>query len=278
MLFNQLFHTRTAALAGLLIALNPFHVALSRVIHHDALSTNFILTSSLSLIIYLAINPQRRWLVLSGIMAGLGMLTKLTGFFMIPYFGLLGLLSLLAIWARKNNEISSSEALPLPQPSPLKGEGATPLSLIGKGVGSEGQPLIQQDISVLKALTRLLVDGILWFVLAVMTYILLWPALWVIPSRVFNTLFSIGSKYASTPHAKGVFFLGEPIRADPGVLFYPVVWLFRSPVWTMIGVVIAFIFFAERQTHEQTVHKRDKDPGVQDADPHSQPHVLKLRD
>ncbi|MEM7032474.1 MAG: glycosyltransferase family 39 protein [Chloroflexota bacterium] len=286
LLFSQLFHSGIATLAALLIALNPFHVALSRVIHHDALSTNFILTSTLSLIIYLAVKPHKKWLVLSGIMAGLGMLTKLTGFFMIPYFGLLSLLTLLAIWARGGSGEGFIESKPddnpqdfsLPQPLPLGGESdASPLvggteggrkpqvtespeSLNSFSGGALEASLIQQNIPVTKALIRLLADGLIWLGLALVTYVALWPALWVIPSRVFNTLFSIGTKYASTPHAKGVFFLGEPIREDPGLLFYPVVWLFRSPVWSMVGVVVAlslfFVGLFKRQANENQTIRR----------------------
>ena len=43
---------RVAFVAGLLLALDPFHAAFSRVIHHDALSTTFITLSLLAAVIY----------------------------------------------------------------------------------------------------------------------------------------------------------------------------------------------------------------------------------
>ena len=100
LLVRRLFKPEIALLAGLLLALNPFHIALSRVLHHDALSTSFIIASALSLMIYFGPERRRRWLVLAGVMAGLAMLSKSTGFFLIPYAGLLALWSLLANWQR----------------------------------------------------------------------------------------------------------------------------------------------------------------------------------
>ncbi|HEY85729.1 MAG TPA: glycosyltransferase family 39 protein, partial [Chloroflexi bacterium] len=99
-LLGKLFKPPIPLLAALLIALNPFHVALSRALHHDALSTSFIVTSALSLIIYFGVDRRRRWLILAGALAGVAMLSKSTGLFLIPYAGLLGLWSLLATGAR----------------------------------------------------------------------------------------------------------------------------------------------------------------------------------
>ena len=201
LLLCRLFAAEIAFLTGLLIALNPFHIALSRVLHHDALSTNFIIASALSLIIYFGVERRAGWLIFSGVMAGLAMLTKLTGFFLIPYAGLLGLWSLGAHWAGKE-QTDKSQKLP-------------------GGV-----------------LWRTVRAGLLWLGVAVLCYVAFWPALWVVPDQVLNTVFSIGTKYASEGHAKGVHFLGQ-ILNDPGPLFYPVVWFFRTNFWSMLGVILA---------------------------------------
>ena len=192
-----LFRADIALLAGLLLALNPFHIALSRVLHHDALSTGFIITSALALMLYFGVDRRRRWLLLAGTLAGFALLTKSTGFFLIPYAGLLALWSMLARWSR--------------------GEG--PLSrLFGQTV----------------------VDGLLWAVVAVLTFSLFWPAMWVIPAEALRAIFVIGFKYASGGHAKGVLFWGNVSR-DPGPLFYPVTWLFRTNPWSLAGALIAAV-------------------------------------
>lgn len=195
LLLGRLFKPRIALLAGLLLALNPFHIALSRVLHHDALSTNFIITSALSLMIYFGLERRCHWLILAGAMAGLAVLTKSTGFFLIPYAGLLGLWSMLANWQRGRETLA-------------------------------------------RALGRTVIDGLIWLGIAVLTFFLVWPAMWVIPLKALNTIFAIGFKYASGGHAKGVLFWGN-VSKDPGPLFYPVTWLFRTNFWSLAGVLVA---------------------------------------
>lgn len=195
LLLRKLFHPRAALLAGLLVALNPFHAALSRVLHHDALSTIFIVTGALSLIIYFGVDQRRRWVVLAGALGGLAMLSKSTGLFLIPYAGLLGLWRLLLVWAR-------------------------------------------EEMAFAPALRRVLLDGLIWALMAMAVFVACWPAMWVIPAAALNMIFFIGFKYAEGGHAKGVFFLND-VSKDPGPLFYPVMWFFRTNFWSMLGVFAA---------------------------------------
>ncbi len=91
-LVGRLFGTQIALLTALLLALNPFHIALSRVIHHDALSTSFMTLSVLAAFIYWGESPHRKiWLVLSGVCAGLAFLSKLPSLFLGPMMALIGL-------------------------------------------------------------------------------------------------------------------------------------------------------------------------------------------
>ncbi len=91
----RLFADRRVALAaGLLLALDPFHIALSRVLHHDALSTTFMTLSLLAALIYWGRGESRRWLVASGLLAGLAFLSKSPALFLNPFIALVGLWSL----------------------------------------------------------------------------------------------------------------------------------------------------------------------------------------
>ncbi|MFQ5577247.1 MAG: ArnT family glycosyltransferase, partial [Anaerolineae bacterium] len=197
LLLRKMFRPPVPLLAGLLMALNPFHIALSRVLHHDALSTTFMLPAALSVMLYFGVERRRRWLALAGVLSGLAMLAKSTGLFLIPYAGLLGLWSLLAAWARG-------------------------------------------EATFRRALGRTLADGLLWAAIAAATFALFWPAMWVIPGQALHTIYAIGFKYASGGHAKGVFFLGNSMQ-DPGPLFYPVTWLFRTNLWQMAGLAAAAV-------------------------------------
>ena len=86
-------------------------------------------------------------------MAGVAMLSKSTGFFLIPFAGLLALWTIAARWAR----------------------------------GQE---------SLFQGLKRSVIEGLQWAALAILSFVILWPAIWVIPFRALNVIFSIGSKYA----------------------------------------------------------------------------------
>jgi 4-amino-4-deoxy-L-arabinose transferase-like glycosyltransferase len=91
----RLFADRRVALAaGLLLALDPFHVAFSRVIHHDALATTFMTLSLLMALSYWGQRKSRRWLVASGAMAGFAFLSKSPALFLNPFIALVGLWSL----------------------------------------------------------------------------------------------------------------------------------------------------------------------------------------
>lgn len=87
-LTRELFDSRVALLAAILLALEPFHLALSRVMHHDALVTAFMTVSLLSAMIALR-RRSSLYLVFSGCMAGLAFLTKSLALFLIPFVGLL---------------------------------------------------------------------------------------------------------------------------------------------------------------------------------------------
>ncbi len=87
-LTRELFDSRVALLAAILLALEPFHLALSRVMHHDALATAFMTVSLLGAMVALR-RRSFRYLVLSGCMAGLAFLTKSLALFLIPFVALL---------------------------------------------------------------------------------------------------------------------------------------------------------------------------------------------
>ena len=87
-LSRRFLDTRTAILAALLVALDPFHLALSRVLHIDAAVANLMTLSVLGLLIYLR-HHSRRWLLLSGALAGAALLTKSYSLFLPPFTGFL---------------------------------------------------------------------------------------------------------------------------------------------------------------------------------------------
>ncbi|MCB0168119.1 MAG: glycosyltransferase family 39 protein [Anaerolineae bacterium] len=74
--------------AAVLLALDPFFLNHSRVIHHDALVTVFVNLSLLSALRYMQVEKPG-WLIFSGLSLGLAMATKPTSLILIPFVGLL---------------------------------------------------------------------------------------------------------------------------------------------------------------------------------------------
>jgi hypothetical protein len=242
-LSRRLFGRQIALVGACLLALDPFRIAHSRVIHHDALSTTFMVLSVLAAFIYWGeTEPEgrrgyfyrRRWLLLSGVMAGLGFLSKSPALYLMPYIALTGL------WF-------TLERL-------KKGGGET--------VGMPSASGMGRVRTLLRPLGYTVVDGLLWFVVAVFISYLGWPAMWVVPLETVETVFLIGSKYATGGHAKGNYFLGE-ISQDPGALFYPVTWLYRTLPLTLLGVValmVAWPFSRRQATSFESEAATDKNP------------------
>jgi len=83
-LLVRLAGRRVAIVAGLLMALDPFLIAYSKVIHLDALLAMLMIVSVLFLLNYL-IAGRRHDLILSGLFAGLAFLNKSPSLFLIPY-------------------------------------------------------------------------------------------------------------------------------------------------------------------------------------------------
>lgn len=92
-----------ATIGFLLIALDPFHTALSRLLHVDGLSSSLVLLSLLAFLNYQYRGRQTRDLVLSGAAAGLAWLTKSPMLFLVPFIGILLLLELIEKWRRQHS-------------------------------------------------------------------------------------------------------------------------------------------------------------------------------
>lgn len=82
-----------AFLGFMVIAFDPFHLALTRLLHLDGLMANFILLSLLAFLNYLRDN-RRLDLLVSGAAAGLSWLTKSPALFLAPVIGWLVLMGL----------------------------------------------------------------------------------------------------------------------------------------------------------------------------------------
>ncbi len=193
-----------AAFAFLLVALNPFHIALSRQLHLDGLLSSLMLLSILAFAGYLYFGRRKRDLLLSAVAGGLAWLTKSPAIFLAPFFGLL----LLGDWLQDRRR---SPALP----------GQTHWLAPAR---------MWRDFSPL----------IVWFAVAATVFVLLWPAMWVDPLGTLERVFSQATIYASEGHELPSLFYGRiyPDGKLPAT-FYPLVTLWRITPVTLGGLVLA---------------------------------------
>ena len=215
LLARQLFDAKTSLLAALLVALDPFHLALSRVLHIDALAADFMILSILSLLVHLHQLDRRRspdrgekssvrrpsaiagrfYLLLSGAFAALAVLSKSYALFLAPFAGLV-----LAV-AHLAKERNLRQAIP---------------SLLGSLA--------------------------IWCLAAVLTFFLLWPAMWVDPLGAIQGVLNTAFGFAATSGATSELFLEKAV-ADPGIWFYPVALAFRTTPLVLLGLAVALPLF-----------------------------------
>lgn len=231
-LLSRIFDRLVAAVSMLLMALDPFHIFISKTLHVDGLLSVFMMVSALLLLVYMRSNSGGRWrtVILSGFFGGLALLTKTPALFLIPYLFLsLGVWLLSKLWTGKRPFL------------PTDWHNWTPY--------------------IKKALALVAV----WLLTYVVTCFLLWPSLWVQPGTTLALVFGGAAEHVSSPHQNPVLFLGEITMADPGPLFYLVIFLINSTAVTLpafligvaalfhrklepsqrraLGLVIAFVFF-----------------------------------
>lgn len=180
-LLVKLLGWRTGFVAGCLLALDPFYVAGSKVLHVDAMLASLMLVSGLFLLRYL---QQERWksLALGGVFAGLSLLTKGPSLFLVPYAGLV------VVCAHVRGKADSN----------------TPCN--GRGCRSR--------------IVRMVRDLVIWGGAAAVVFVLLWPAMWVMPGEALSTMTERVIFHAETVHRNPNFFAGRAIETDPGPLFY----------------------------------------------------------
>lgn len=86
-LLRRLFGRRVAWIGALLWALDPFYLANSSVLHLDATLSTLMLLSALSMLVHIR-ERKRAPLVVSAVLGGLAVLTKISALFLVPFLGL----------------------------------------------------------------------------------------------------------------------------------------------------------------------------------------------
>ncbi len=218
-LLRRLFRGKVAAVAALLLALDPYYLAQSKTLQLDGWMATLMLLSALALLLY-SRERRARWLILSALLGGLALLTKPTALFLVPFCGLV--LLVYAIRSTKYETRITHHA-----------------SRIAYFV-----------------LRSLLLPLIAWLLIAAFIYFALWPAMWVDPVRALKAVESGLIHHASTAHDSPTFFLGQVTLDDPGPVFYLVSMLFHTGeaalLFSIVAAVLGVVYLLRRWRLSQT--------------------------
>lgn len=191
-----------ALTAGGLLTFSPFYLSQSRVFHPEGLVSALMLLSAVLLLVSLE-SGQRRYLLLSGFVGGLAVLTKTPSVFLIPFTGL-ALLAHLVVRVRA----------------------AWPGH-------SEGR----MRWLVREAWRGLVCPGLLWLLMAAVPFAL-WPVMWVRPLDTLQRMTG-GVRYRLAEGHYRRFFAGQIYEnVRPPIWFYPTTLVLKSSFLTLtLGLV-----------------------------------------
>lgn len=198
--------------AGCLLALDPFYITHSKMIHVDGLLASFMLVSALLLLAYVR---RRRWSYLlgSGIFAGLTFLTKSPGSFLVPY----------AVVVLALNPVVARDSA---------------WDLSGSGVWR-------------KRLWRIGRDLIIWGFTALCIFFLLWPAMWSEPWDTVSKIVANVEHHVETPHPGVNFFAGR-VTDHLGLLYYVASLAWKTTFVTLPAICVAIVFLTLQRSESKS--------------------------
>ncbi len=192
-LLSKLSDWLTALTAGGLMAFSPFYLAHSRVFHLDALAASLMLLSGLLILLYVQ-HEQRRYLILSGLVGGLAILTKVPALFTLPFMGLALLVDV----------------------------------ILRLRAGWAAHPQGRLRWIATEAWRHLVAPALIWLAVSLLPWAC-WPAMWVRPLGVLQEMFAGTLQHVERSHVGTRFFAGIVYwRQRPSPLFYPATLVYNT--------------------------------------------------
>jgi hypothetical protein len=205
LLLKRLLSPYVSFLAALLVALDPFYLVHSRVVHLDAILTSFMTLSALAMAVYLVHPTRKRYLVTSAAMGGLAFATKSPALVLVPL--VLGGLILRVILYRD-----------------------APGGWAG---GSLGRRLGWAVLSTIAWL------GIGWAL-----FLAVWPASWLDPLNL-TALVILGSRWGVVTSHQFNYFLGQVTPTPGPLFYLVVAPLRMTPLTLILGPLSVLLFVAD---------------------------------
>jgi 4-amino-4-deoxy-L-arabinose transferase-like glycosyltransferase len=220
---------RPAFLGVTLLALDPYMMAYSRLLHNEVSLTLFMTLAGLCWLLWLRQSSARlrtgsgvgnkasgrRWLLLSGLFTGLAFLTKSTALLLGPM-----LIALLGGWL-----------------------------LADKFSASAASPKYDSLPSLFYPLFRGLIGLAAVALFSIIIFFAVWPAMWTMPGQALDLTFGklLNDQEAGTGNM-GFFWMGRFIQ-DPGPFFYPVAFVLKATPWLLAGLIVSLgLLITKRHT------------------------------
>ena len=185
---RKLFGAGYALLAFLLLSLEPFYLALTRVFHLEGLLATFMLASVIWLFYAFQDQTRVRRFYLSAFFGALAVLTKSTALYLLPFVGLM----LFLFYYRDQHNLFS-------------------------------------------AIKKSLNPYLMWILGFLLVFVVLWPVLWVNPLEALSTMYR-GVFVIGVERDHVQYFFGKLVN-NPGVFYYPVVFVLRSSIYLLGGII-----------------------------------------
>ncbi len=237
-------------LSALFIAFDPFFLAHSRVVHGDAPVAVFMVLSALSLFVYIKRSFQRSAFSFQRSAVSGQPSTIRHSSFVIRHSPFAWLLF---------SAVTGALAALTKAPGQLIALFAV-LTLFGDwALGS--LKARRPDAALLK---RRLLDVTVWGLVALATFILLWPSMWVDPLGTLAQM--LDETFGKVDAGHLVFFMGQP-TLNPGPWFYPYVTAFRLTPVALVGVILSlwrFTIYELRITNYKGQRTNDKEQMTND--------------
>lgn len=198
-LLRRIFPLQLATLAALLWAADPFVIAYQRILHVDGLTTTFATLSILAACVYWHHDSHPGMLVLSAVCGGLAVLSKSPGLAVVPVIILVAISHQLSAMAMSR-----------------------PPSAVRDWLTTLYTPFLTLSA---------------WLLVFAITIILVWPAVWADPGRVYHLLRVGVEVEGGSPHVIGNFFLGQEVDT-PDWRYYLVALALRTTPISLLGLVL----------------------------------------
>jgi len=208
-LIKRLFGQKVAVFSTILLVLEPIFVAQSQVLHLDAVTAITIVLSALGILVFL--NERKNWqLFLASIFCGLALLNRTSSIFLIPFACLAFLVDELH---KRRNKIENTKPI---------------------------DKLLLIFFSPLGV--RLTKRLFIFSFIAIAIFIILYPAMWVVPKEVLSEIWRGGFEAPiTTIHPRQKYFLGQVGILNFGSAYY--LWsiaLFTAPL-TLVSSLGSFL-------------------------------------